>query len=344
MYTFHEYYLSEAISLPDAMTILGIDPDEDIDQEKVKKAYRSASMKAHPDRGGSDADMQKVNAAYAKLKDIQSTSVQGGRDTYADERAMSESYLQMLDVGAYTGYLSKLFGVPLESNSELSISKYGAGRRVIFSSKDRETVITLNLSFMYHNFKRTKSLGSGDQGKLIPANLHVHVEILHNRQKMKIARRDFSATNDSSVFEDASVVFPADKIKKKVDLSARTGDNDGDVAKKMKKRDFQTTLKNKFSDGYMSGDTFVLPIGDRMSVEGTRITMMRQGTWQFKVFPGKVEGDNYMPTLPETDKSLDFILNLCAEMLATRRPELTWARYVDKMEDREAWEALWPKK
>jgi curved DNA-binding protein CbpA len=46
---------------------LGIPPDAD--EATIKKAYRRAARKAHPDRGGNDKQMTVVNQAYAILTD-----------------------------------------------------------------------------------------------------------------------------------------------------------------------------------------------------------------------------------------------------------------------------------
>lgn len=43
--------------------ILGVDPDV-TDIEVVRKARKKAAMKAHPDRGGSDEQMQRINTAW----------------------------------------------------------------------------------------------------------------------------------------------------------------------------------------------------------------------------------------------------------------------------------------
>lgn len=46
---------------------LGVPPDATADD--VKRAYRASSSKAHPDKGGSNEDMAKVNRAYEVLSD-----------------------------------------------------------------------------------------------------------------------------------------------------------------------------------------------------------------------------------------------------------------------------------
>ncbi len=45
--------------------ILGVKPGADKDE--IKKAYRKAAAKAHPDKGGSDEEFQKVQEAYDRL-------------------------------------------------------------------------------------------------------------------------------------------------------------------------------------------------------------------------------------------------------------------------------------
>ncbi|KAG8694491.1 hypothetical protein FRC11_002160, partial [Ceratobasidium sp. 423] len=45
--------------------VLGV--SRDADEKTIKKAYRKASLKAHPDKGGSEAKMAAVNEAYEVL-------------------------------------------------------------------------------------------------------------------------------------------------------------------------------------------------------------------------------------------------------------------------------------
>ncbi len=50
----------------DPFVILGVKTSAT--KEEVTKAYREKAGKAHPDRGGSDEEMAKVNAAYEAIK------------------------------------------------------------------------------------------------------------------------------------------------------------------------------------------------------------------------------------------------------------------------------------
>lgn len=55
--------------MSDYYNILGV--DKNANAEELKSAYKKASMKHHPDRGGSEEEFKKINEAYTTLKDPQ---------------------------------------------------------------------------------------------------------------------------------------------------------------------------------------------------------------------------------------------------------------------------------
>ena len=72
-----------------ALRLLGLCASE-ANQEAIKKAYRKACSKFHPDRGGSKEMMQAVNEAYEVLKNFNAGDYAhnaGGNesDTYPDD-------------------------------------------------------------------------------------------------------------------------------------------------------------------------------------------------------------------------------------------------------------------
>jgi hypothetical protein len=69
------------MKLDDAAKILNLGGD--VTPEMIKTAYRRASSKYHPDKGGSVEMMQAVNQAYESLKDYQG-AIDGGDDNYSD--------------------------------------------------------------------------------------------------------------------------------------------------------------------------------------------------------------------------------------------------------------------
>lgn len=64
--------VSRLMSRQQAATILGV--SKNASPEDIKKAFRKAALKAHPDKGGSDKAMQEVNEAKEILSENQSAS------------------------------------------------------------------------------------------------------------------------------------------------------------------------------------------------------------------------------------------------------------------------------
>jgi hypothetical protein len=59
----HDYF-------QEAVELLGIGPDEQITQDRLRAAYRRASLRAHPDKGGSKDAFDEVNRAYRYVEKI----------------------------------------------------------------------------------------------------------------------------------------------------------------------------------------------------------------------------------------------------------------------------------
>lgn len=65
--------------------------------DELKREYRRLAMIYHPDCGGSDADMQELNAAYeAAMKDIRFTAQAGTRDAETAEK--SADFIRIIDL------------------------------------------------------------------------------------------------------------------------------------------------------------------------------------------------------------------------------------------------------
>jgi hypothetical protein len=59
----HDYF-------QEAIEMLGIGPDEQITQDRLRSAYKRASLRAHPDKGGSKEEFDEVNRAYRYVEKI----------------------------------------------------------------------------------------------------------------------------------------------------------------------------------------------------------------------------------------------------------------------------------
>lgn len=81
------------MQIQDAAKILEISGS--LTKSIIKKAYRSACSKYHPDKGGSKEMMQAVNQAYEILKDFEG-EVESGDKGYAE--ALNEALLKIIDL------------------------------------------------------------------------------------------------------------------------------------------------------------------------------------------------------------------------------------------------------
>jgi hypothetical protein len=81
------------MKIEDAAKILDITGE--LTQAIIKKAYRKACSKYHPDKGGSLKMMQAVNEAYESLKDFEG-SVDAGCEGYAD--SLNEAINKIVDL------------------------------------------------------------------------------------------------------------------------------------------------------------------------------------------------------------------------------------------------------
>lgn len=328
MKNFKEYLLEQQMNVPQALETLGL--ADTFDANQLKKAYRSASLKAHPDKGGSHEQMQRINAAYALLKDKNISSSKITDDWMEAAKQTAANYLSMIDEKNFRNYLSDLFGVSLSvKDSGIKKQRYNAYRRIEFASNDRETVISIRFAFQYVSFYSSQAkLSAGEDGDLIPASVITNYEILHNRQKMKISSSTIDLTRDLSILTDPSRMFPKERVRKKIDLSAPV--QTSSTARKVKKRDFITTLENKFVEGEMiRGDVYQISFPGNIRLQGTRHTMRRQGYWQFMLFErGRPTGDS-LPMVPETDKGLDTILQIIRVLQDASDKRSEWKHIVE---------------
>ena len=62
------------------LQVLGLEEEVALTEDELKKAYKKAAMKAHPDKGGSEQHFEAVTRAYAYLTEILKR-ITGGRNT-----------------------------------------------------------------------------------------------------------------------------------------------------------------------------------------------------------------------------------------------------------------------
>ncbi len=270
------------MSIQDAMDTLGV--ENGFDAAALKTAFRRASSKNHPDKGGSTAAMQKVNQAYDMLK---SNVGHVGREAEMNERfkvwrelaaVVRKDLVKNMDVKAYTKHFEKLFGEEfvmvitkvypddaelkrLEGLRHSSVPHY-VYFNVEWNNHDRTKVFQLDVSVGMANLMGAGGLASPGTTYQMGVSTFAYI----NGRKVKITKRDFTHTAKKSVFNKPETVFPKAKLIKKKQT-------------KFKKSDMLSALKAEIR-AETSGEYFFIPLkgGDKY-LAIYRTTMMRKGLW-----------------------------------------------------------------
>lgn len=304
MKDFKSFLLESIMTRDEAMKVLEMSPDQLGDTDALKSAYRVASRKNHPDLGGSEDAMKRVNAAYEMLKNMKKGPT--GRDFEADKekhlglaKAILKDMEKKYDASVFVRYfeevIGKKFTVKTESGANTNYWHGSAVISSVFTSDDGKTIINLryNVSTQGTDFSKNV-LGFAD----LTLNTFVYTDVLHDRRKHKMKQRDREFSRDGKIFTDPKILFPKAKLQKMVSNEKRA----------LKKRDFELTLKSELGATTSQKDTWKIPAGGDYYFIVTRMTMMRVGTWSINGLYKKysyVAGTEGNATFMEDQETLD---------------------------------------
>lgn len=269
------------MTVSQAESLLGLKGEWD--ELTLKKAFKSAALKNHPDHGGTSEDMIRVSAAYQLLKKkgpSQGKAARARRD--AEWKEMKKKKLEMakavIDANFSTDKFSKYFtqqtGKPftLEKDEEKFDSHGGLSRKVMWTSTDGNTVFSLELYVSDHRITTVKALGGADSDT-ISFTVMVQPEVLHDNRKSKMRQKNWDFSSAKSTLTDPSKTFPKSSIKKMM--------AGNDKKRKFKKRDMILGLEKKLNSRmeYKGKDIWAyVPIGD-FQLNLWRSTMMGSASW-----------------------------------------------------------------
>ena len=295
------------ITVDQALKLFNIDISDVSDATKLKAAFRTASMKAHPDKGGSDAQFNDVQDAYELLQK------QGKQATAKfDWAANDEKYKttgntildkisKEFDTNAYKDHLKNIFNI--EFTYKLLYSKLDSGFHTArvnmeFADDSRDIVfiidIYVNITNVIHN-----NGGLVDGKSNISYPLGISTSVLYKGKKVKISSRDYQVTQNHDVFQNPELVLPKAKLLK-FETRAST--------KKFSKADMLQILTRKYGmgvEGNVAFKRFEQFKPDRVSLQFTRGTFMKMPYWSFTLFTnGKSDRLPYK-TYEETNQTAE---------------------------------------
>lgn len=344
----------------EAEAILGLNPMFTADE--LKAAYKKAAILHHPDRGGSEEMMKKVNAANDMLKKRAGSGSSGSSSGFdmssfnARRDAMRTwvdvhgpiLYQQMrdnFDVAAYKAHFEKFSGKKFDVIIEpLDFSPRGLRRMydshriklaVVIQDKAQETIIKLEfvtnwLEVLSAEEKKT-SLGSGGAEFAYPLTLWM--EAYHNQRNQKFKQRNWEFGKTHTIFTNPSELLPDAKMKKMF----ATGSTSGKANKPLKKADFKRTWVTKLG-GSVSGEDWTFgewtgPRDERKNLYVSRTTIFRKAG--YRVVRISDESPNSFTTFHENQITMDMFLEL-GEAIKKAKTRESWIKKANTIIDKYA--------
>lgn len=327
---FYNYLLEATMTRKETESIFNL---TSWNKETLKKRYRELSHKYHPDLGGDEEMMKKVNAAFQILSKVNnfSSSSSGSSDFKAWSEKRKKEDEKNLEIGKkikndilntlkqnehkFVDYFNSLSGKSFslrinkaEPKDTASIndpkSVYytnGIGNVVIeteFITPDENIIFTLNIFVSVTMMGGGKGLSSGDEYNY---SLNTTTYGFAFNKKQKLSSRDWGSTSDHTVLSDPKKLFPQAKLKKIFSGSSSK--------RKFSKRDMYTFLDKKLNASNMNKDSVKIPITDDYYLVLYRMVFMRVPGWGINGLYKKFNRISMMPTviMPETEETAQWL-------------------------------------
>jgi len=244
-------------------------------EAELKKAYKRAMMKAHPDKGGSIEKSQLINSANFILKSScidEEYKNALSSENRAEERELAQSFADELlgkfDIEAYKNYLESFTKTVLTfTESEMKIGSCHEMFK-LWKFDDGKSFFEVKV---YAQILFPKNAISGVDGAMIE-KMSTTTTVLINRKKHKMSQSDWGMKSVKAMFEKPEQTFPAAKLKK---IYVERG-----KVKPVKKADYLTSFKYELN-AKIDGKTIRVPMLNGSTIVLERITWMRKGLYQF---------------------------------------------------------------
>lgn len=174
--------------MEDYYQILGVNSSSS--QEEIKKAYRSAAMKHHPDRGGNQDLFKKINNAYETLGDPNKRAEYDTMKNGGSQFRFTSSDFNFEDVFTNFNPFETMFrrtkrNKDLNIHCQITLLDSYQGKQIeanfkIPSGKDQNIVIDIPAGIEHGATIRYQGLGDDSIPNVPRGNLNVTIMILPN--------------------------------------------------------------------------------------------------------------------------------------------------------------------
>ncbi|QPI18011.1 DnaJ domain-containing protein [Pectobacterium phage POP12] len=264
----------QKMSLQDALKILGATGNET--GAELSKIFKRASLRNHPDRGGSTEAMQLINKAYEMVSSgsgSHATTVADQRAKHAKDKKEFEENLEayFTNVNSYfrntfnaqdfVEYFTKYTLLP--TTFTLDIKKRTSWVDVVYKFRSGD-------AYFDFNFVLRPPSGSGLSAPTSSSlgNVALSTFVLVGTKKHKMAVREYKWDKNPEKITPESL-FPSTKLKSIFEPVKKE--------QKYKRADYFAAF-NKLLNASHSGNDVRIPVGD-YTITIYRNIMMRQGFW-----------------------------------------------------------------
>ncbi|ALY07140.1 hypothetical protein VmeM32_00154 [Vibrio phage vB_VmeM-32] len=329
-----QFLMEIAVTAIEARSILGI--GSSFTDVELKKAYKVASLKAHPDKGGSNAEQQKVQAAYTKLKSMAgsgSTVVQQTKQERDEIERANLEYLRAtfnthVNVSAFKDHFKSVFNKDFDVRIVLpnAVSFDTGAAKINIETADKSIVASVNYYAYFVNQNAGASLSGAKSTGF--RQLMVSTEIIVNRKSYKMTQKTYNMRNTLDSLTKPEALFPTAKLKKTISAPS----------KPLKKADWIKTFKMELGAVIQGSADIFVPIGDyEMAI--TRITWMRKGQYNASTVyatRGRKTVNRLVSGFPEfsNEKGRDMVIDaILAAQKANPKTDDAVKRVTDKLND-----------
>ena len=185
--------------MEDYYQILGVNSDSS--QEEIKRAYRSAAMKHHPDRGGNQDLFKKINNAYETLGDPNKRAEYDMMKNGGSQFRFTSGDFNFEDVFMNFNPFDAMFrrvkrNKDLNIHCQITLLDSYQGKQIeanfkLPSGKDQNVVIDIPAGIAHGATIRYQNLGDDSIPNVPRGNLNVTIMVLPNN--------DFHRENDDLI-------------------------------------------------------------------------------------------------------------------------------------------------
>lgn len=264
--------------------------------EELRQLYRKLSRKVHPDLGGSDAEMKKLNCAYEILQKLgchqaafesweerKARMQETEKRRYAIHSWMMEKIVEQVEAAksSYTMMFQKYF--PGVEPSEIdSFVTYNSGRCAV-EWKTSCGSVSFKLDVSIYN---VDDAGLGNSLENPSFDVSYWTQLYNNGRTYKVSNSRYSWNHSSSELSKPEVVFPAKALSRVAKQTRKPS--------KMQRRDFIAALANELGavdQSSRQSTQMMIPISGTQYLGIYRSTIMRVSAWSvFGVFDKNPKG------------------------------------------------------